>query len=701
MNRTHTCNALRPADAGQTVTLVGWVDTKRDLGGVTFVDLRDRAGVTQVVFRPGQGNLQETAQRLKTESVIEVIGQVTARSAETINAKLGTGAIEVVATSIIVHNICADLPFPMDDDKADKVNEDLRLEYRFLDLRRPRNLGLLKLRHAAGRAIRHELDEQGFLEVETPTLFKSTPEGAREFLVPSRTNPGEFYALTQSPQQYKQMLMVAGVERYYQMARCYRDEDLRLEYRFLDLRRPRNIGLLKLRAKAARAIRAELDGQDFLEIETPTLFKSTPEGAREFLVPSRTNPGEFYALTQSPQQYKQMLMVAGVERYYQMARCYRDEDLRADRQPEFTQVDLEMSFIDREDMYKLIEGILKRTWKETLGVDIPTPFPRMSYQEAMDRFGIDKPDTRFAMEIHDFTPLFKNSAFKVFNGAANTPGSVVRAINAKGLADLTQGELTNLETIAKSQGAKGLAFIKVEAGEWKSPITKFFSEEEKAALKAELKIEDGDIIFFAAAPWDQASNVLGRIRLESAALLKAKGRLSLPTDQYNFLWVIEFPLMLWDEEEKRYISAHHPFTAPVKEDEPLLATDPAKVRGQHYDIVLNGVELGGGSIRIHNPAVQKRVFEDILKIPQDLVESRFGYMLKAFAYGAPPHGGIALGFDRVVAMLAGRSSIRDILAFPKNQNGRDLMADCPSPVTAKQLRDLRIRTVEEEAKPKA
>ena len=595
MNRTHTCNALRPADAGQTVTLVGWVDTKRDLGGVTFIDLRDREGVTQVVFNPGPN--QEIAQRLKTESVIQVTGKVTARSAETVNPKLGTGAVEVLAATIEVHNVCADLPFPMDDDKADKVNEDLRLEYRFLDLRRPRN-----------------------------------------------------------------------------------------------------IGLLKLRAKAARAIRAELDGQDFLEIETPTLFKSTPEGAREFLVPSRTNPGEFYALTQSPQQYKQMLMVAGVERYYQMARCYRDEDLRADRQPEFTQVDLEMSFIDREDMYKLIEGILKRTWKETLGVDIPTPFPRMSYQEAMDRFGIDKPDTRFAMEIQDLTGLFRNSAFKVFHGAANTPGSVVRAINAKGLADLTQGELTNLETIAKSQGAKGLAFIKVEGGEWKSPITKFFSEEEKAALKATLKIEDGDIIFFAAAPWEQASNVLGRIRLESAALLKAKGRLSLPTDQYNFLWVIEFPLMLWDEEEKRYLSAHHPFTAPVKEDEPLLATDPAKVRGQHYDIVLNGVELGGGSIRIHNPAVQKRVFEDILKIPQDLVESRFGYMLKAFAYGAPPHGGIALGFDRVVAMLAGRSSIRDILAFPKNQNGRDLMADCPSPVTPKQLRDLRIRTVEEEKK---
>ena len=597
MKRTHLCNALRPADAGKTVTLVGWVDTKRDLGGVTFVDLRDREGITQVVFRPGQGSLQENAQRLKSESVIEITGTVTARTADTVNPKLATGSIEVVASHLTVHNHCQDLPFPMDDDKADKVNEDLRLEYRYLDLRRPRNLGLLKLRHQAARAIRAEMDQQGFIEVETPTLFKSTPEGAREFLVPSRLNPGEFYALSQSPQQYKQMLMVAGVERYYQMARCY-----------------------------------------------------------------------------------------------------RDEDLRADRQPEFTQVDIEMSFIDREDMYALIEGILKRTWKETLGVDLPTPFPRMAYQEAMNRFVIDKPDTRFGLEIQDFTALFKNSAFKVFQTAANTPGSVVRAINAKGLADLTQGELTNLETIAKSQGAKGLAFIKCEGGEWKSPITKFFSPEEKAALEKQLNITDGDIIFFAAAPWEQASNILGRIRLESAALLKAKGRLSLPTDQYNFLWVIEFPLMLWDEEEKRYLSAHHPFTAPVVEDEPLLATDPAKVRGQHYDIVLNGVELGGGSIRIHNPVVQKRVFEDVLKIPQDIVESRFGYMLKAFSYGAPPHGGIALGFDRVVAMLAGRSSIRDIVAFPKTQRGQDLMAQTPGAVTPKQLRELRIRTVEEEPK---
>ncbi len=598
MKRTHHCNALRPTDAGKNVTLVGWVDTKRDLGGVTFIDLRDREGVTQVVFRP-DSKVQETAQRLKTESVIEITGQVTARTPDTVNPKLATGQVEVVAASLVVHNACVDLPFPMEDDKADKVNEDLRLEYRFLDLRRPRNLGLLKLRH-----------------------------------------------------------------------------------------------------KAARAIRAELDDQGFIEVETPTLFKSTPEGAREFLVPSRLQPGEFYALSQSPQQYKQMLMVAGVERYYQMARCYRDEDLRADRQPEFTQVDLEMSFIDREDMYALIEGILKRAWKEAIGVDIPTPFPRMSYREAMDRFGIDKPDTRFGMEIQDFTALFSGSAFKVFREAATTPGSAVRAINAKGLADLTQGELTNLENIAKAAGAKGLAFIKCEGGEWKSPIVKFFSEEEKAALRQKLDIADGDIVFFAAAPWEQASTILGRVRLESAALLRAKGRLVIPADRYDFLWVIEFPLMLWDEEEKRYLSAHHPFTAPVQEDEPLLATDPAKVRGQHYDIVLNGVELGGGSIRIHDTAVQKRVFEDVLKIPADVVASRFGYMLKAFSYGAPPHGGIALGFDRVVAMLAGRSSIRDILAFPKTQSGQDLMAQSPSTVTAKQLRDLRIRVVDEEPRAK-
>ncbi len=588
MLRTHTCNSLTPADAGKKVELIGWVDTVRDLGGVRFVDLRDREGITQIVFHPSNPEVHEIAKNLKDESVIEVAGTVTLRDKETINEKIFTGTVEVVAEKVTVHNVCAPLPFPMEDDKADKVNEDLRLSYRFLDLRRPRNIGLLRMRAKAGHAIRNYLDEQ-----------------------------------------------------------------------------------------------------DFVEVETPILFKSTPEGAREFLVPSRLNPGQFYALTQSPQQYKQMLMVSGIERYYQLAKCFRDEDLRADRQPEFTQVDIEMSFIDREDIYALIEGMLKRVWKEVLDIDIPTPFPRMPYKEAMDRYGVDKPDTRFDLEIKDFTELFKGSSFKVFSSAANSKGGVVRAINAKGLEDITQGELINLETIAKTLGAKGLAFIKIANGEWKSPILKFLSEDEKKALKETLCVEDGDIVFFAAAPWEQASAILGRIRLECAKLLQARGKLVIPTDKYNFLWVIEFPLMLWDEEQNRFVSAHHPFTSPVVEDIPLLDTDPHAVRGQHYDIVLNGVELGGGSIRIHNPEMQKKVFK-VLGIPEEIIETRFGYMLKAFSYGAPPHGGIALGFDRLVTMLAGRSSIRDLLAFPKTQKGQDLMAQCPSPVTARQLKDVHI-----------
>ncbi len=588
MLRTHTCNSLTPADAGKKVELIGWVDTVRDLGGVRFVDLRDREGITQIVFHPSNPEVHEIAKNLKDESVIEVAGTVTLRDKETINEKIFTGTVEVVAEKVTVHNVCAPLPFPMEDDKADKVNEDLRLSYRFLDLRRPRNIGLLRMRAKAGHAIRNYLDEQ-----------------------------------------------------------------------------------------------------DFVEVETPILFKSTPEGAREFLVPSRLNPGQFYALTQSPQQYKQMLMVSGIERYYQLAKCFRDEDLRADRQPEFTQVDIEMSFIDREDIYALIEGMLKRVWKEVLDIDIPTPFPRMPYKEAMDRYGVDKPDTRFDLEIKDFTELFKGSSFKVFSSAANSKGGVVRAINAKGLEDITQGELINLETIAKTLGAKGLAFIKIANGEWKSPILKFLSEDEKKALKETLCVEDGDIVFFAAAPWEQASAILGRIRLECAKLLQARGKLVIPADKYNFLWVIEFPLMLWDEEQNRFVSAHHPFTSPVKEDIPLLDTDPHAVRGQHYDIVLNGVELGGGSIRIHNPEMQKKVFK-VLGIPEEIIETRFGYMLKAFSYGAPPHGGIALGFDRLVTMLAGRSSIRDLLAFPKTQKGQDLMAQCPSPVTARQLKDVHI-----------
>ena len=592
MKRTHHCGELNTAQLGREVTLIGWVNAVRDHGGLVFVDLRDREGITQVVLDP-QGAAFTAAQAgLKEESVLQVTGKVAPRPAETVNAKLATGAVEVVAESVIVHNVCATLPFPLDDELADKVNEDLRLTYRYLDLRRPRNLALLKMRSHAGQAVRRYLDEQGFLEVETPVLFKSTPEGAREFLVPSRLNPGQFYALSQSPQQYKQMLMVAGVEKYFSLAKCF-----------------------------------------------------------------------------------------------------RDEDLRADRQPEFTQIDLEMSFIEREDMYALIEGMLKRVWKTALNVDVPTPFPRLPYQDAMNRYGVDKPDTRFGLELVDLSEVFRGSAFKVFGGAIES-GGVVKAINAKGLADITQGELKGLEDIAKTLGAKGLAFIKAEKGEWKSPILKFFSETEKAELAKRLEIADGDIVFFAATTWDRACAILGRMRLEAAALLTARGKLAVPAGQYNFLWVVDFPLMSYDEAEGRYLATHHPFTAPVAEDVALLDTDPKKVRGQHYDVVLNGVELGGGSIRIHQPDLQKKVFEDVLKIPADVVESRFGYMLRAFQFGAPPHGGIALGFDRLCAILGGRASIRDVVAFPKTQRGQDLMAMTPGAVTARQLKDAHIKVTE-------
>lgn len=589
MKRTHTCNSLRISDVDQAVTLVGWVDTLRDHGGIQFVDLRDRTGLTQIVFDPQHAEIRADLHHLRPESVIEVSGHVRARGAAEINNRLPTGEIEVAAESLVIHNISETPPFPLEDERAEKVNEDLRLHYRYLDLRRP-------------------------------AMYRS----------------------------------------------------------------------LEIRSKAAKATRDYLDDQAFLEIETPYLFKSTPEGAREFLVPSRLNPGKFYALAQSPQQYKQMLMVAGVERYYQLARCFRDEDLRADRQPEFTQIDIEMSFINREDMYALIEGLLARIWKDCLGVDIPTPFPRLSYQEAMDRFGVDKPDTRFAMELIDLGDVFAQSDFKVFSGTLAN-GGVVKAFNAKGLSDATQGEMRDLENAAKSLGAKGLAFIRVaEDGEWKSPILKFFSESEKAALAEVLNIEPGDMIFFAAADWERACTILGRVRLDSAQLLKSRGRLDIPDDQYNFLWVIDFPLMLFDEDEGRYVAAHHPFTSPVAEDIELLDSDPKAVRGQHYDCVLNGMEIAGGSIRIHQPALQKKVFEDFLKIPPDVVEERFGYMLKAFQYGAPPHGGIALGFDRLVSTLAGRPHIRDVIAFPKTQRGQDLMNDAPGTVTPQQLRPLHV-----------
>jgi aspartyl-tRNA synthetase len=597
MKRTHHCNELRPAHIGQIVTLTGWVHSRRDLGGLIFIDIRDREGRTQTVFDPSDlpKELFERAAALRSECVIRATGKVRQRPAGTNNPKIPTGEVEVMVKELEVLNVADVLPFPVDDPEvASKVNEELRLKYRYLDLRRPEMARNLRLRHKVAFATRVFMEEQGFLEIETPTLFKSTPEGAREFLVPSRVNPGQFYALPQSPQQFKQILMVGGVEKYFQLARCY-----------------------------------------------------------------------------------------------------RDEDLRADRQPEFTQIDLEMSFIEREDIYILIEGLLKRIWKTALNLDVPTPFKRISFQEAMNRWGIDKPDTRYGIELVDFTEEFRASKFKVFGGAV-AGGGVVKALNAKGLAGATQGQIETMTEYAKSLGAKGLAYIKVEKGadgatvEWKSPIVKFFNDAEKAALAKKLAIEEGDLILFAADQWLNACEILGKIRSYCADVLKGQGKLTIDPNRFDFLWVVDFPLLSFDKEQNRWYSSHHPFTAPVAEDIPLLKTEPKKVRGQHYDVVVNGVELGGGSIRIHQPDLQKMVFEDVLQITPEETKLRFGYMLEAFRYGAPPHGGIALGFDRLCAILCGTPSIRDVIAFPKTAKGTDLMTDSPAPVAPRQLRDLHI-----------
>ena len=603
MKRTHHCNEIRDEHVGLTITLNGWVHSNRDLGGVLFIDIRDREGRTQAVFDPSDlpTQLFETASKLHSESVISVTGKVRVRPDGTKNEKIDTGLVEVVAEQLEVLNHADVLPFSIDDPEvAAKVNEELRLKYRYLDLRRP--------------------------------------------------------------------------EMIHNM---------------------------RIRSRVATATRVFMEDQGFLEIETPTLFKSTPEGAREFLVPSRLHPGQFYALPQSPQQYKQILMVAGVEKYFQLARCYRDEDLRADRQPEFTQIDIEMSFIDREDIYALIEGLLARVWKTALDIDIPTPFPRVAFEDVMNRWGIDKPDTRFDMELVDMTDDFASSEFKVFSGTV-AKGGVVKALNAKGFACVTQGQMETMTDYAKSFGAKGLAYIKVENGEWKSPIVKFFSDTEKAALQEKLAIEEGDLILFAADEWLNACEILGKIRLYCAEKLTEMGKMSIAADQFNFLWVIEFPLLMFDKEMDRWYSSHHPFTSPVEEDIPKLASDPKSVRGQHYDIVVNGVELGGGSIRIHQRELQKTIFEDVLQIPASVAKERFGYMLEAFRFGAPPHGGIALGFDRLIAMLCDSDSIREVIAFPKTAKGADLMSDAPGTAEPKQLRDLHINLrAPQQEKPKA
>src|SRR6202045_2533430 len=593
MYRTHDCNSLRKIDIGKQVTLAGWVHVSRDHGGVIFIDLRDREGLTQVVFRPEENaEVAKQAHGLRSEDVIQVTGKVAPRVPGTENSKLATGDVEVVPNELRVLNRADDLPFPID---AEIHNEDLRLPYRYYDLRRAHLARSLRLRHKATKATRDYLDSQGYIEVETPILSKSTPEGARDFLVPSRLMPGKFYALPQAPQQYKQLLMVGGVEKYFQIAKCF-----------------------------------------------------------------------------------------------------RDEDLRADRQPEFTHIDIEASFVTPDDIFTLTEGMLTAIFKATRNVDIRTPVDRLTYREAIKRYGSDKADRGFEMELVDLGEDFGASGFKVFRGALDA-GGVVKAINAKGFAGITIGQVDELTEIAKTFGAKGLAFIKIEGGEWKSPIVKFFSDAEKAALKSKLKIEEGDCVFFAADKWEIACEVLGRIRLRIAEIqdlhgASAKGQSGSDLD---FLWVTDFPLLQWRAEENKWNAVHHPFTRPKSEDMPLLeAKKFGEIRAEAYDVVLNGVEIGGGSMRIHEPELQERMFEALGIGPEDQ-QSLFGHLLRAFKLGAPPHGGIALGLDRLVMLVCGEQSIRDVMAFPKNNRGMDLMTQSPAEVDPRQLRALGIKLAPE------
>ncbi|MFN2475478.1 MAG: aspartate--tRNA ligase [Chthoniobacterales bacterium] len=587
MYRTHHCNQLRASDIGATVKLAGWVNMHRNLGGMVFVDLRDREGLTQLVFRPeDNAQLTEIARTLGQEDVIEVVGEVAARAAGMANPNLPTGEIEVVAQELCILNRADVLPFPVDSVPS---NEDLRLSYRYFDLRRPQLGRNLRMRHRITKATRDYLDEQGFVEIETPILSKSTPEGARDFLVPSRITPGKFYALPQAPQQYKQLLMVGGIEKYFQIAKCF-----------------------------------------------------------------------------------------------------RDEDLRADRQPEFTQIDIEASFVVPQDIFTLVEGMLAAIFRSSRNVAIATPFPRMTYREAMDQFGSDKPDRRFAIQLTDIGDIFSGSSFKMFRGALDS-GGTVKAINAKGFAGITTGQMEDLTTMAKHYGAKGLAFIKVENGEWKSPIVKFFSAEEREALTMKLRIEEGDLVLFAADKWEIICEVLGRLRLRVAELQK----LTENSDVLDFLWVTDFPLLAFDAAENKWNAVHHPFTRPKAEDVPLIeAGDFASARAEAYDVVLNGVEIGGGSIRIHEPELQAKMFR-ALGVSDEDQQTMFGHILRAFGLGAPPHGGIAMGLDRMVMLICGEESIREVIAFPKNNRGFDLMSQSPSEVDGKQLRELHVEVVAE------
>lgn len=581
--RTRTCGELRFENVGEEVTLTGWVSRRRDHGGLIFCDLRDREGITQLTFDPehSDGDAFKIAETMRPEWPIKIHGVVRARGEETTNTKLATGEIEVLTDHAEVLNTSVTPPFQIED----------------------------------------------------------------------------------------------GIET---------SEDTRLRYRYLDLRRPEMMANLKLRSDFTFAIREALHNREFMEVETPSLFKSTPEGARDFIVPSRIQPGNFYALPQSPQLLKQLLMVGGVERYYQVAKCFRDEDLRADRQPEFTQVDIEMSFVDQNDVMSALEEVLADAFGR-MGVEMPTPLRRMNYWDAMDTYGSDKPDTRYGMHLVDLTDIFANSKFKVFATAANEEGSVVKAINAKGAGAWARAKIDKLAGVASTFGAKGLAWIAFrEDGSINSPIVKFFSDEEMAALRERMDVEPGDLVMFAAGPRLLSDEILGGMRSHMANALEIK------REGHDFLWVVNFPLFHWDEDRKAYAAEHQPFTLPTETDIAKIEADPLAAGSCTYDFVMDGFEAGGGGMRIHNAEMQMSMLK-LLGFTEERAESQFGFLMEALKFGAPPMGGFALGLDRVCMLLAGSDSIRDVMAFPKTASGSDLMSGAPSAVSGAQLKDVSLR----------